>query len=143
MISVKRKSKLQKQEGREEYQCPQQQVDSTPLFLDRKIDEVTAGLDPAYSKRLNSIPVQNTCTMNLDDIGVPDFTSLRISNLTFSFGEVAILLLVKHSKISSTFQLSDLYDIMQIIQVLFTPISCNKNSAISTSFSIIVSKFGY
>ena len=64
--------------------------------------------------------------MNLDDIDEPDFTSLRISNLTFSFGEVAILLLVKHSKISSTFQLSDLYDIMQIIQVLFTPISCNK-----------------
>lgn len=57
--SVK-KSKLQKQEGREEYQSPRQQVDKTPLFLDRKIDEVTAGLDPAYSKRLNSIPVQNT-----------------------------------------------------------------------------------
>ncbi|HKG31392.1 MAG TPA: hypothetical protein VKA91_08975, partial [Nitrososphaeraceae archaeon] len=60
MLSVKKKSKLQKQEEREEYQCPQQQVVRTPLFLDRKIDEVTAGLDPAYSKRLNSIPVQNT-----------------------------------------------------------------------------------
>jgi integrase/recombinase XerD len=60
VLSVKRKSKLQKQEGREEYQCPQQQVNNAPLFLDRKIDEVTWGLDPAYSKRLNSIPVQNT-----------------------------------------------------------------------------------
>lgn len=51
---------MQKQEGKEEYQWPQQQVTNAPLFLDRKIDEITAGLDPAYSKRLNTIPVQNT-----------------------------------------------------------------------------------
>ncbi|MDQ3839025.1 MAG: hypothetical protein M3297_07135 [Thermoproteota archaeon] len=56
MLSAK-KAKLHGHE-REEYQWPQQ-VDRTLLVLDRKIEEVTAGLDPALAKRLNSIPVQN------------------------------------------------------------------------------------
>ena len=97
--SVK-KSKLQKQEGREEYQSPRQQVDKTPLFLDRKIDEVTAGLDPAYSKRLNSIPVQNTVFI------VNYILSMKTeANLSDHYKKDLINLLTTFSKYTKVFQI--------------------------------------
>jgi hypothetical protein len=58
LLPVK-KSKLQKQEGKEEYQWQQQQVDGTPLFLDRKVDEVTVGLDPIYISVQNTVSIVN------------------------------------------------------------------------------------
>lgn len=71
MLSGNKKSKLQKQEGREEYQSPQQQADKTPLFLDGKIDEVTAGLDPAYSKRLTEYSIYRELYIINENRGKP------------------------------------------------------------------------
>ena len=44
-------------------QAKKQQSHQQPLFLDRKIDEVTAGLRQGYTKNLYSISVQNALSI--------------------------------------------------------------------------------
>jgi hypothetical protein len=62
-----------------------------------------------FMKIINYFSSLSTFFSRLSAVGVPDFTSLRMSDLIFSFDCTVILSSVKHSRISSSFQLSDFF----------------------------------
>jgi hypothetical protein len=84
--------KIQKQE---ENHGPQQLTGT--LLLDRKIDEATAGLDPAYSRRLYDGTLQNTVSI------VDYILSMKTEiNLSDHYRKDLINLLTAFSKYSNT-----------------------------------------
>ena len=87
---------LSKEEKRQRLRQQQQTDDDNnnrPLFFERKIDEVTAGLRPEYSRLLYALPVQNT-------LSIADYIlSMKTEvNLSDNYRQDVIKLLCKISK---------------------------------------------
>ncbi|HEY9386706.1 MAG TPA: hypothetical protein VIP70_06680 [Nitrososphaeraceae archaeon] len=88
---------LSKEEKRQRLRQQQQTDDDNnnrPLFFERKIDEVTAGLRPEYSRLLYTLPVQNA-------LSIADYIlSMKIEvNLSDNYRE-GVIKLMQNFKIS-------------------------------------------
>lgn len=99
--------------GKKEQEQRKEAVSHRPLFLDRKIDEATAGLAPASSRLLHTISIQNAVSI------VDYILSMKVEvNLSDHYRKDIIDFLIKFSKYSNnlSFKTMTRIDIIKFLE---------------------------